>query len=300
MFTNYSAPVCLFVYKRIDTLKATVASLAQNRLAAVTDLHIFSDGPANESDRNAVMQVRAFIQQIRGFKSVSVTLSETNKGLASSVIDGVTHVINQEGRTIVLEDDLVVSPNFLDFMNAALNAYADIPSVFSVSGYSAPVRSVGGTDVYFTLRASSWGWATWKDRWEKIDWEVKDYKSFIQDRQRQKQFNRMGSDLCSMLKKCMEGRINSWAIRWTYHQFRYGLFTVFPVISKVVNEGFSSESTHTFKAQRSRFATRMDASYKNKFYFPPIPYLNPEIIKQFIAPFSIRKRVFYKIKSLLT
>ncbi|MBC8035589.1 MAG: glycosyltransferase [Chitinophagaceae bacterium] len=299
MFGRQTAPVCIFVYKRLDNLRRTITSLKENTVSGSTDLYIFSDAAATEKDVVPVQQVRSFVRQIEGFRSVTVHLSAENKGLASSIIHGVTQVIEKAGKVIVLEDDLIVSPNFLDFMNGALDYYEEKPLIFSISGYSSPIKNVSDKDVYFTRRASSWGWATWKNRWDKIDWEVCDFNDFMKDKKQQRQFNRMGSDLTGMLRSYMNGEINSWAIRWTYHQFKYSLYTVFPVKSKVINDGFSAQSTNTFKEQRTRFATLLDDSGKTAFTFPAIPALDKKTLNQFIHPYRIRTRIYYKLMRFL-
>ena len=294
-----TAPVCLFVYNRIDTLKNTVASLLENKLAQQTDVYIFSDAARSENEKENVRQVRLFISDVKGFKSVTVLLSERNNGLAKSIINGVSSIIKLKGKVIVLEDDLVVAPNFLDFMNAALDKYQFNQKIFSASGYSSPIKFKINCDVYFSKRASSWGWATWSDRWEKIDWNVSDFGQFNKDKKLQSRFNKMGSDLTHMLKKQMAGKINSWAIRWVYHQFKNDLYSVFPSVSKVVNDGFHSVGTHTSENNRTRFSTQLDTSGKGDFDFYEEPFLDPKIIKQFVAPYTIKTRVIYKLKGLL-
>lgn len=299
MVISLTAPVCLFVYKRLNTLKDTVASLQENDLAIATDLHIFSDSAGSVKDIDKVRKVRKYIGGIQGFKSVTIYISEKNNGLAKSIIEGVTKIINRYGKVIVLEDDLSVSINFLQFMNNALEAYALNEKIFTISGFSLPIISPLGNDVYFTKRSSSWGWATWQNRWQNIDWHVSGFKEFIRNGEQQKEFNQMGSDLTHMLKKQMNGVIDSWAIRWVYHQFKNDLFTVFPVFSKVINNGFSADSTNTYKINEVRFATVLDETGKKHFIFPQQPLMDKNIIKQYAHPFSIKIRALYKIKSLL-
>ncbi len=293
----FTAPVCLFVYKKITSLQQTVKNLQQNELASITDLYIFSDAANSHDDFNQVDKVREFIKSITGFKSVTIKMAEKNKGLAASVISGVTEVINRHEKIIVLEDDLLLSSNFLVFMNGGLTAYQHQSKVFSIAGYSSPVLAEG--DVYFTRRSSSWGWATWQDRWGKIDWSVQDYEAFMNDSQQQKKFNAMGSDLTHMLKKQMRGVINSWAIRWVYHQFKNNLYTVYPVKSKVKNIGFETDGSNTNKSNETRFVTHLDESNQHEFYFPPVPFEEEEIMRQFLQPYTVKTRVIYKIRSLL-
>lgn len=293
------APVCLFVYKRLDTLKQAVKSLLQNELAALSDLYVFSDAAASEKDIEAVNEVRRFVESIKGFKSIAFRFSQKNNGLAKSVIDGVTDVINRYDKVIVLEDDLMVSDNFLSFMNESLEFYKNNNQMFSVAGYTMPIKTSADADVYFTKRASCWGWGTWKNRWENIDWTVSDFETFSRDKAKQKEFNKMGSDLSWMLKKQIAGKINSWAIRWTYEQFKRNTYTVFPIISKVTNEGFGGNATHTSESNKSRFSTALDRSTQSSFQFPENPFISTAILKQFTDRYSIKTRVIYKIKSIL-
>jgi glycosyltransferase involved in cell wall biosynthesis len=291
----YLAPVLIFCYKRLDTLKQAIAALQKNELAKDTDLFIFSDGPKTEGDKITIEELRSYIKNVRGFKTVVVNESAINKGLANSIIDGVTEVLGQHNRVIVLEDDLLTSSNFLGYMNEALQCYERASKVFSISGYSFPisVKNNYPFDNYFTRRGSSWGWATWKDRWDKIDWNVNDYESFLQEKEKQRSFNIMGSDLSGMLRKQMEGKINSWAIRWVYHQFINDLFTVYPIKSKVRNIGFGVGATHTSQ-KFNRFDTHLDDTGKLNFNFKLDPELDEFFIKQFTSRFGVLQRTIYK------
>jgi hypothetical protein len=291
------APVCLFVYKRLETLKETVASLMKNSESASTDVYIFSDAAADEESKKAVDEVRTFISEISGFQSVTIMTNHKNKGLANNIIEGVNSIIQRHKKVIVVEDDLILASNFLAFMNSALSFFEKREEIFSISGYSGTVRHAESQDVYFTLRASSWGWGTWLNRWEKVDWNVSNFNSFDKNTGLQRSFNSMGSDLTKMLRKQAKGQIDSWAIRWVYHQFRMRLYSVFPTQSKVQNNGFGGEATHTKRVNRSRFATELDDSGRKYFVFPEKPTLDPQIIRQFVAPFSLTTRIIYKLRN---
>ncbi|RZK16317.1 MAG: glycosyltransferase [Flavobacterium sp.] len=293
------APVLIFSYKRLSCLRESISSLKANPLAFQTDLYIFSDGWKTDLERESVEDVRKYIENLRGFKKVTLKKSDHNKGLAASIIDGVSEILKEKGRVIVLEDDLVVSPNFLNYMNAALSTYEENRKVFSISGYTFPVLVPPNynSDVYFTQRASSWGWATWSDRWLNIDWEVKSYNAFANNKKERKAFNKMGSDLATMLDKQMNGIINSWAIRWCYHQFKMSSYSVYPVVSKVRNIGFGAEATHTFD-YFNRFETLLDTSGRTEFNFVE-PQLNKTLLKQFANRYSVSTRAKYKILNKL-
>ena len=292
------APICLFTYNRLDLTQKTVRALQANYLAIKSDLYIFSDGP-RDKDIDKVNQVRSYLCTIEGFKTVNIFESELNKGLAESIIHGVSQVISKTGEVIVLEDDLLTSPDFLTFMNQALNFYKEESKVFSISGFTMPIHGVEIENVYFTQRASSWGWATWNDRWNAIDWEVRDYKNFMNSSKQRKAFNKMGTDLSSMLKKQMQGKINSWAIRWCYHQFKYNLYSVHPTASKIKNIGLShSDATHT-NEKFNRFKTILETNQSDSFRFSNSIVLDDNIINQFVKPYSLFVRIKYKILNLI-
>jgi hypothetical protein len=292
------APVVLFCYKRLDCLKLTLDSLKASPLAIQTHLIIFSDGPKSENDIRPVNNVREYLNDIDGFRVITKYFSDTNKGLANSVISGVSQVLDKYDRVIVLEDDLITSKNFLSFMNQALDHYQFNNRVFSIAGYTSDIKHGDPSKIYFTQRASSWGWATWRNRWDFIDWQVSDYLEFKNNIQSRRAFNRMGSDLSKMLDKQMSGKINSWAVRWCYHQFKYDLYTVFPQVSKVKNIGFANEGTHT-NDRFNRFDTSLDNTGIISFDFPDDVHIDKTIFKQFYSKYSILTRIGYKILNSL-
>lgn len=244
-----NAPVVLFVYNRPEHTKKVLESLSENLLAKETDLYVFSDAAKSEKGQEKVDEVRALIRKTdwrKNFQKVTVVEAAENKGLANSIIGGVSGVLNDYGKVIVLEDDLILSPYFLQYMNGALDFYKDDPKIWSVSGYSFPMKSLRRYphDVFYSYRGCSWGWATWEDRWEKTDWEVADYDRFLQDKGWQKQFNRGGADLTGMLGLQMEGKINSWAVRWVFAQSNLDMYTVYPKHSYLLNDGCDGSGTH--------------------------------------------------------
>ena len=243
------APVILFVYNRLDHTQGVIDTLTKNLLAVESELYVFSDAAKSKKGLDKVNEVRNFIQDKSWhskFKKVTIIEAEKNKGLAKSVISGVTKIINEYGKVIVVEDDLVLNPYFLNYMNDALNFYENKEEIWSISGYSFPMKSLEKYphDVFYSYRGCSWGWATWKDRWNLVDWEVKDYRNLSQDSEWIKRFNRGGGDLFQMLTNQMEGKIDSWAIRWCFAQSNLEKYTVYPKISYLGNEGCDGSGTN--------------------------------------------------------
>ncbi|MDX4037402.1 glycosyltransferase family protein [Aliarcobacter skirrowii] len=239
------APIVLFTYRRIP--KETIESLLQNDLAKQSEIYIYSDGYKSEVDKNDVLEVREYLKTIEGFKSTQTIEAPHNKGLANSIIGGVTEIINKYHKVIVLEDDLIVSSDFLEYMNEALEFYKNDEKIWSISGYGPklPCLENYDKDLYLSPRGSSWGWATWKDRWGSVDWDVKDFEKLKRDKQMRKEFELGGDDMYKMLELQMLGKIDSWAIRWCFFQFLQNKHTVYPKFSKIINDGFGdSKGTH--------------------------------------------------------
>jgi hypothetical protein len=288
------APVCLFAYNRPFETSQTIKKLQKNFLAPDTELFVFSDGPKNQYSNTKVKEVREIIRNIDGFKEVHLFEAKENRGLANSIISGTSNVINDFGKVIVLEDDLITSSNFLDFMNAALDFYQHENSIFSISGYSLNLPSLRGysKDFYLGYRAFSWGWGTWRENWNNVDWEVKSYPKFKRDFIQQTRFMRGGSDMPRMLKRQMKQKIDSWAIRWCYDQFQKDQLTIFPRCSKVKNIGFGGAATHTKHSHR--FDVTLDDGFKRDFIFEKQPEVNRQLAKEFRRKFSVYMRLMDK------
>lgn len=292
------APIVLFTYKRLDTLIKTVEALQQNYLASESDLYIFSDAAKSDYDKALVDKVREYLKTIKGFNTIQIYESNENKGLATSIIEGVSQILKTHENVIVLEDDLVSTKNFLNFMNESLEKFKNEKKIFSISGFSfnLNLEKKYVYDAYFLNRGWSWGWATWRDRWEKIDWEIKDYNEFIKNKKAQKLFSEGGSDLNGMLKKQMTGNLDSWAIRWFYNQFKSGGLTVYPVRSKILNEGFGENATHT-KGSSRRYVPNLDNEAKKEIYFPVDIALSVLPQKQFKIKMGLFSRFRSKIET---
>lgn len=278
------APIILFVYKRPDHIRKIVESLSKNVFANESELYIYSDGADSSKDIELVGRVRKYIKSITGFKKIIIRNTEKHLGLAASVIAGVTEILSIYKKAIVLEDDLVVSPDFLIFMNKALDFYEKNFSIFSISGYNFPIKIPNEyqKDFYIFPRASSWGWATWLNRWEKSDWEVKDFENFKFDKNAQKEFNKGGDDLTYMLMAQKYGYINSWAVRWSYAHFKNKAYCLYPVLSRIKNIGFDNTATHKVKTSK----------FENK-----INYIQTEI--KFSNDLEINKQIFFQLNDLL-
>lgn len=275
------APIALFVYNRPEHTQKTVDSLRQNDLASQSDLFVFSDGAKTDAGSAAVLQTRRYVRTIHGFKSVTVIDRDRNFGLAKSVIAGVTELCTNFGRVIAMEDDLLTTPDFLVFMNRALERYKTDSKIYSVSGFNFALNVPDryGYDAFCSYRSSSWGWGTWNDRWQAADWGVSDYRSFQTDKDRRRLFDRGGEDLSRMLDLQMEGRIDSWAIRWAYTHFRNRGVALLPTATKVLNIGLDGSGVHCAagSAKQSNLVFKTNREYRFPDSTEPDPDLAAEL-----------------------
>ncbi|MDF1550350.1 MAG: glycosyltransferase [Bacteroidales bacterium] len=299
MSVKVTAPVALFVYNRLDHLKLSIASLQENPLAWASDLYLFSDGPKDDEDIDRVLKVREFIQSISGFKEIYIFENEKNQGLANSIINGISVVLQEHDKIIVLEDDLLVSSDFLQYMNEALDFYEDKNEVFSISAYCAPFKLNNfEQDTFFFSRINSWGWASWRNRLDNVDWEVKDFNDFIKNKKLRKEFNLGGKDLTTMLLKYKTGIIDSWAIRFNYACFKQKKLNLYPTNSKILNLGIDNSGTNTKKTKKfDTYLKHNKVSFFNEVKEDLIirelysNFLSPSIFRQLINKYKILKYI---------
>lgn len=242
------APITLFVYNRPVHTRWTVEALQKNALAKDSDLIIFSDAPKNSDAAEAVLEVREFIRQIGGFKSVKIVERDKNWGLANSIIDGVTKVVNESGRIIVLEDDLVTSPYFLSFMNEALETYKDDEKVMHISGYMFPINNGDMQETFFLRTASCWGWATWSRAWRYFE---KNPQKLLSEYSEQtiSRFNMDSAyNFWLQVEQNEKGLIDTWAIFWYASVFQKGGLCLHPKFSMVSNIGHDETGLHCGKS----------------------------------------------------
>lgn len=242
--TNTYAPILLFVYNRPKHVRRNIQALLKNELAAESELFIYSDAAKDETSQAAVKEVRAFIRSIQGFKKITITERAENWGLARSIIDGVTTQINRYGRVIVLEDDLVVAPHFLQFMNDALETYRDEERVGHIQACDF-THDPSLPDTFLIKWTGSWGWGTWDRAWKHFNADGKALLTELESRKLTYTFDFNGKyGYTRMLRRQIEGKNNSWAIRWNASLFLKGILSLNVGKSLVQNEGFDGSGTN--------------------------------------------------------
>lgn len=292
-----TVPVIVFAYNRLAHLKTTISSLSETLEVETVDLIIFSDGAQHsQSDRQKVAKVRNYLSNLSGpFHSIKVVYRPTNFGLSENVISGVDEVLARNEYAIILEDDIIVSLDFVDTMKRLLKKYKNMPNIGSISGYMYPVEIQNDTEDFFLLpRASSWGWATWSDRWRDVDWSMRDFTSFSKNRDQQKIFNNGGEDLTAMLFKWKYGLNDSWAVRWSYHHFKHDMYCLFPKRSMVLNHGNDGSGTHS--PNTARFGLRLQKP--DSFTIPQKPECNQEVLHRLQVFFRLSpvRRIINKLQ----
>jgi hypothetical protein len=240
------APVALFAFRRPVHLSRTLSALRRNQLAAQTDLFVFIDRPRASELEAVNKEVVDVASAAEGFRSVTIVRRERHFGLSENIVCGVTELADRHGRVIVVEDDLVTSPHFLEFMNRGLETYANDPSVASIHGWMYPM-SWKLPETFFLRGADCWGWATWRDRWAAYQRDGDALLSEIRSRRLRLAFNQYGAyPYEAMLERQVKGLNDSWAIRWHASCFLRDWVTLYPGRSLVLNIGHDGNgATHS-------------------------------------------------------
>lgn len=238
------APILLFVYNRPEHVRQCIVSLQANELAAQSPLFIYSDAAKTPESREGVEQTRQFIRDIDGFASVTIIEREQNWGLARSIIDGVTTQVNRFGRVIVMEDDLIAAPYFLQFMNDALETYKDEPRVGHIQGCDF-TQDTSLPDTFLIKWTGSWGWGTWDRAWKLFNPNGKELLQQLEERNLTHRFDFNSTyGYTRMLRRQIEGKNNSWAIRWNASLFLADILSLNAGRSLIRNTGFDGSGTN--------------------------------------------------------
>jgi len=239
-----TSPILLFVYNRLSHTQRCVEALQRNTLSQESELYIYSDGAKTDEQRNAVEKVRQYIRTLHGFKQITIIERDENWGLARNIIDGVTTQINKHGRVIVLEDDLIVAPYFLQFMNDALETYKDEPKVGHIQACDF-TQDPSLPDTFLIKWTGSWGWRTWDRAWKHFNPNGKELLQELEQRKLTNTFDFNGKyGFTRMLRRQIEGKNNSWAIRWNASLFLKDILSLNVGRSLVQNEGFDGSGTN--------------------------------------------------------
>jgi hypothetical protein len=298
MLSAELAPIVLFVYNRPWHTKQVLDALALNKEAKDSELYIYCDGAkenATEETLQKIKELRLLINSESRFKKVIVKESLKNKGLANSIIEGVTEVIKKYERIIVLEDDLVPSLGFLNYMNNALHLYENESKVSAIHGWSKKLGvKITQEETFFVKGADCWGWATWRRNWELFNYDAQDLYNQIIQKDLVNHFNLFGAiDYMGMLKMQIDGKVDSWAIRWQASMFLENKLCLHPTNSLIKNIGMDGSGVHNGISTLEEnivdeiVLKKIDVEENIGFYFAMQPAIlstnNKDVVKQKIT-----------------
>lgn len=241
------APIIVPVYDRVEHLKSCIESLKKSSLAKESVIYIVSDAAYKKEHEDSINKVRNYIDSVQGFKEINRVYRENNLGAAASIGGVLNEVLQKYDSFIFLEDDIEVSSNFLEYMNDGLNYYSDQKNIFAICGFQLPFNMPTSykEDVYFYPCNSPWGFATWKDRWNKVNHDYFDrYSELKKDKKKFKKFLSIGFYIKGILQADSRREIVASDLRVYYHMFQNNMCSVFPVVSKTQNHGFDGTGEH--------------------------------------------------------
>ncbi len=245
------APIGLSTYSRLLHLKQTIKALKANTLAKESDLYIFSDG-AKPGDEKKVDAIRKYVDTINGFKNVHVFKKTQNSRIRNNR-DGIFELLENYGKCIYLEEDIVTAPGFLKFMNESLNFYEKDEKIFSISGYSPPISIPADyiPEIYLLRRACAWGMGIWHDRFKKISYldNAEVLKRFSNNKEVE-ELSKYGEDLLNMILLDAAGKMDALDVKIFYYQFLNEKYTIYPRKSLVKNIGHDGSGIHCVQTNK--------------------------------------------------
>jgi hypothetical protein len=313
------SPIAVFGFNRPNHLRRTLDALSSNVGAKNSTIFLFIDGPRNDQDRVLVRECVDLSADFQNrFASFNVHAQDSNQGLARSIINGVSKVLRIHSTVIVVEDDLVTSPLFLDFINRGLNRYANDQDVASIHGFVTPFKKPL-SEPFFMKGADCWGWGTWRDRWDLFNPNGQELLDQLESRELLNEFDLGGAyPFSGMLKDQIAGKNNSWAIRWHASMFLQNKLTLYPMRTYVVNIGFDGSGTHTghtsiyeselslvqqelpSKIEASQTGVRELSRWYREVYFGKTRQIKKALIFPYLRINSFLKRIVRKIFRIIS
>ncbi len=292
------APIVLFVYNRPEHTRRTVEGLLTNPESSESPLHIFADGPkpsATQKDLSKIYEVRDYIHSIRGFKKIYITEQEENKGLAPSTIMGMNQIFSIYDKAIMMEDDDVPTPFFLNYVNECLNRFANNERIWCISGYTdtSLLTPRGQDDLFLVHRPSSWGFGTWKRCWEKVIWDKEVLKGLISHKDVILGYNKWcGLDSSKGIVNCIKDVTSSWSIRFNFSAYLTRSYTILPTKSLIWNIGLDGTGTHSPVLSQNLEVFDRRIRIPSELHFDPIR--NHQLMMSFV-PHGLKSRLKYHL-----
>lgn len=240
------SPVVIITYNRPNHTKKLLLEI--NKLK-VDKIYIVSDGPKkNLNDIKLVKKTRNLIDKIIKNKKVIKIYSDKNLGLRKRIITGLNKVFEREKQAIILEDDCIPTKEFFLFTKILLKKYRGNKKIVSICG-SNHLSEWNETNAEYLISKyfNSWGWATWADRWNKINFNTKNLLNKNNDK---KILIHLGTYRALFywkykLKKILLKKISSWAYSYNYYCFLKNKYHIIPKQNLLKNIGFGPNSSNT-------------------------------------------------------
>lgn len=295
MFINLRkcAPIILFVYRRVNKLKKVIESLRKNKLSVFSEIYIFSDGYKNLQDKKDVLEVRKFLKKLNGFKKVKIIYRRQNFGLAKNIINGTGKILKIKKMGIILEDDIIVSPNFLYFMNFCLDKFKDEKKIWHINAWNYKIKELPCSDIFYWRGMHCWGWATWHDRWINFNKNPSQLiKSF--DNKAIKQFNYDGYyNFWNQVLRNHQKKLNTWAIFWYATIFFNNGLCLSPRESLASNIGYDSKATNALKSSFFNQKFTLGSFQTKKIFTFQKTIIENSFIYSKIKKFLLKKKIKY-------
>jgi len=250
------APVLVMVYDRLDSLKKCIQSLQNCEEAKDSVLYISSDAAYKSQDDEKIEAVRKYIQTITGFQRVIPITPKENRGLNGAYNAAIDLIFKEHDTFIFLEDDIIVAPNFLKFINEGLKFYKEEPKVMSISGFSHSVffkvNDSAKEEVYFTQRWCPWGFGSWKDKMLKVHaLSLEELSQDMENKGFVKKLDGIGVDLYTAFqRKLYKQEPLVLDYRYVHYMVKNDLYTATPYTTKTFNIGNDGQGTRTKKNEK--------------------------------------------------
>lgn len=274
----------LLLYNRPDHSRQVLQSLADNNVKRVVAYLDYSERPDIRSNQE-IME-----KDIRFYQDAGIDIEFIKRprsyGLARSVRESLNErFADGADGVILLEDDCVIAPGGYRFFEEGLTELQGNKKIRSLCGFTHPgCRFIFDpeADILLLSRFSTWGWATWRDRWQQYETDLRKLVSFadtikvdIAD------FSSDIAKLCSS-DKYLNGEVDIWSLNWILLHYLTSTFAAYPIEPVINNIGLDGsgkncETTDVFNSTVKDFQGKA-YNWDRLRYFPE----NEEIVRSFM------------------
>jgi hypothetical protein len=247
--TQTDVPVLLIGFNRPESMRSVINAV---RAAAPRSVYFAIDGPriGSAGDHAKVQATRDLVQEIDWSCEIYTLFREVNLGCAEGVSGAITWFFDHVSEGIILEDDIIPTPDFFPFIIEMLNRYRFDHQVFSVTGSNRiPITVLDSLNQYrFCSVPQVWGWGTWRDRWQTYSLDISGWRKQLPAK---KLMATVGGSLPAFVlwsanfDLMARMAVNTWDLQLVYCAMRQGALTVTPNVNLVTNIGWGIDSTHT-------------------------------------------------------